>query len=239
MTKEGVDLAKSRMVKQDRRAFKGIGLVTFKRVLLNPWALVFIVNYIFFCIDTTPLSYFALRIRSSKQYSMAQINIIPTGAYVIGFVSTIYGPCVSNNNDGKGTQIAYISYASVDQGLPTSKAAPTDAGRLNKPAEKTTPPVAKSVDIANFNPRKLPISSPFQITSAAEGRLFGWSIGNTTQVVGFQSPILQRLVNGNTTITPGDNMSVLTRRTLGHSCTSTIRTMKLILFTSTEMISVS
>lgn len=44
LTKEGVDLAKSRMVKQDRRAFKGIGLVTFKRVLLNPWALVFIVN---------------------------------------------------------------------------------------------------------------------------------------------------------------------------------------------------
>ncbi|CZR62806.1 uncharacterized protein PAC_12703 [Phialocephala subalpina] len=89
LTKEDVTLAKSRMVKQDRRAFKGIEPQTFKKVLLDPWALIFIVNYIFFCIDTTPLSYFAIWIKSLKHYSVSQINIIPTGAYGIGFVSTI------------------------------------------------------------------------------------------------------------------------------------------------------
>jgi ACS family pantothenate transporter-like MFS transporter len=44
LKKEDIELAKSRMVKLDRRPFKGIGFATFKKVLLNPWALIFIVN---------------------------------------------------------------------------------------------------------------------------------------------------------------------------------------------------
>lgn len=122
------------------------------------------------------------------------------------WLRAIHGPCVSNKNDGRGTQTAYISYANAEEGLPTSKAAPTDDGCLDEPVERTIPFVAKSVDITNFNPRNLPISSPFQVTSDTESRVFRWSIGNTTQVVDFGSPILQWFVNGNTTITPEDNI---------------------------------
>ena len=44
LTETEIELAKSRMVKLDRRPFKGINVGTFKNVLLNPWALIFIVN---------------------------------------------------------------------------------------------------------------------------------------------------------------------------------------------------
>ncbi len=44
LTKEDVELAKSRMIKLDRRPFKGIKAKTFKKILLNPWSLIFIVN---------------------------------------------------------------------------------------------------------------------------------------------------------------------------------------------------
>jgi MFS transporter, ACS family, pantothenate transporter len=44
LKEKDIELAKARMVKLDRRPFKGIGLATSKKVLLNLWALIFIIN---------------------------------------------------------------------------------------------------------------------------------------------------------------------------------------------------
>lgn len=114
--------------------------------------------------------------------------------------------CASNNYNGKGTQNAIISYKGAAPALPTTAAAPVHDDCLDEPAEKTIPFVGKSVNVSNFDPRHLPVASPFKITSANEGRVFRWSIGETTQNVDLQHPILQRLVQGNTTISPEDNM---------------------------------
>lgn len=114
--------------------------------------------------------------------------------------------CASNNYDGKGTQNAIISYKGATSALPNTTFASVHDDCLDEPAEKTVPFVAKSVDVSNFDPRHLPVASPFKITSATEGRVFRWSIGGTTQNMDLQHPILQRLVQGNTTITPDDNI---------------------------------
>jgi hypothetical protein len=114
--------------------------------------------------------------------------------------------CASNNYNGKGTQNAIISYKGAASALPTTTAAPVHNDCLDEPAEKTVPFVGKSVNVSNFDPRHLPVASPFKITSANEGRVFRWSIGETTQNVDLQHPILQRLVQGNTTISPEDNI---------------------------------
>lgn len=114
--------------------------------------------------------------------------------------------CANNNYDGKGIQNAVISYKGAAAGLPNTTAVPVRNDCLDEPTEKTIPFVAKSVDISSFDPRHLPIASPFKITSTAEGRVFRWSIGETTQNVDLQHPILERLVQGNSTITPEDNI---------------------------------
>jgi hypothetical protein len=115
--------------------------------------------------------------------------------------------CVTNNNDGKGIQNAVISYKGAQDALPTTTAVAVHDDCLDEPAEKTVPIPAKPVNISNFDPRHLPIASPFQVTSNTEGRVFRWSIGNTTQYVNWENPILQRLVQGNSTITPEDNLT--------------------------------
>jgi hypothetical protein len=76
----------------------------------------------------------------------------------------------------------------------------------DEPLEKTIPFVAKAVDASNFDPYHLLIASPYQVTSNEEGRVFRWQIGKTTQVVNWENPILERLVQGNTTITTEDNI---------------------------------
>lgn len=45
LTKEQVTLAKERMAKLDRTGFDGIGIKTFKSVLLKPFVWVFVINY--------------------------------------------------------------------------------------------------------------------------------------------------------------------------------------------------
>jgi hypothetical protein len=114
--------------------------------------------------------------------------------------------CQNNNYDGKGIQNAIIKYKGASAALPTTTAAPVHDDCLDEPLEKTRPFVAKSVDISSSDLRHLPVSSPYKITSTTEGRVFRWSIGATTQNVDLQSPILQRLVQGNTTIVPEDNI---------------------------------
>ena len=44
LKEEDIELAKARMVKLDRRPFKGIRFATFKKIILSPWALIFIIN---------------------------------------------------------------------------------------------------------------------------------------------------------------------------------------------------
>lgn len=115
--------------------------------------------------------------------------------------------CVENKNDGNGIQNPIISYNGAPPSLSITIAASLeDDGCFDEPAEKTIPFVAKSVGISNFDPRHLPVASPFQVTSNKEGRVFRWSIGNTTQSVDLENPILQRLFRGNSTITPEDNI---------------------------------
>jgi hypothetical protein len=114
--------------------------------------------------------------------------------------------CANNNYDGKGIPNTFISYEGAEAGLPTITAAPVHDDCLDEPAEKTIPFVAKSVDISNFDPKHLPIASPSKITSTTEGRVFRWPIGETTQNVDLQHPILERIVQRNTTIAPEDNI---------------------------------
>jgi Multicopper oxidase len=122
------------------------------------------------------------------------------------YLRAIPGACVMNMNDGKGSQSAIVSYARAGSSLPTSQAAPVGDDCKDEPLEKTILFVAKAVDASNFDPYHLPIASPYQVTSNEEGRVFRWQIGKTTQVVNWENPILERLVQGNTTITPEDNI---------------------------------
>ncbi|KAM3075563.1 hypothetical protein ACMFMG_007704 [Clarireedia jacksonii] len=85
--------------------------------------------------------------------------------------------------------------------------APVVDNCLDEPAEKTIPFVAKSVDISTFDPRHLPLASSFQATSRADGRVFRWSLGNTTINVNLESPILQRVIERKMTINQSDNIN--------------------------------
>ncbi|KAF4830757.1 Pantothenate transporter liz1 [Colletotrichum tropicale] len=75
------ELAKSRVVEVGRKRFEGVTLKTFRSVLSRPFVWVFILNYIFFCIDTYGLYFFAIYLRT--------LNDIPTAAYAVGLVGTI------------------------------------------------------------------------------------------------------------------------------------------------------
>lgn len=126
-----------------------------------------------------------------------------SGAYWLRAIPTT---CASNRYDGLGTQNAIIRYAGSPAGLPTTKAVPPPLDCLDEPAEKTIPIVSKAVNSTAFDPYHLPIASAFQVTTNTEGRVFRWTLGKTTQNVDWQSPILQRFVEGNTTVVPEDNL---------------------------------
>lgn len=112
--------------------------------------------------------------------------------------------CAANVNDGRGTQNAIISYIGAkNDTIPSSKIADIVDECVD---ERVVPVPVISVDPASFDPRHVPLASPFKATSVEEGRVFRWSLGNTTAVVDWQYPILQRFVAGNSTLTPEDNL---------------------------------
>jgi hypothetical protein len=112
--------------------------------------------------------------------------------------------CAVNLNDGKGDQNAIISYAGAKQGaLPVTKIANITDECVD---EKVTPVPAVAIDPTAFDPKHIPVASPVKVTSVTEGRVFRWSIGNTTAVVDWEYPVLQRFVAGNKTLTPEDNI---------------------------------
>jgi len=130
------------------------------------------------------------------------------GAYWLRAIPTA---CAVNKYDGLGSQNAIIRYAGAPVGLPRSKPdlKTFTVECLDEPADKAIPFVAKKVgagDNSTFDPYHLPISSPFQVTTNTEGRVFRWTLGKTTQVVDWQSPILQRFIDGNNTVAPEDNL---------------------------------
>ncbi|KAJ5899909.1 hypothetical protein N7495_004653 [Penicillium taxi] len=90
LSKKQIELAQSRMVRVDRKPFEGVSFNVLKRLLKDFAAYPIILAYIFFCVDTIPLGYFAIWLKSLKIYSVERINVIPTGGYAIGFVTTIF-----------------------------------------------------------------------------------------------------------------------------------------------------
>ncbi|KAH8203493.1 hypothetical protein TruAng_002364 [Truncatella angustata] len=89
LSEKQIELAKTRMEKLERKAFNGITLQTFRKMLSRPFVWVFVINYIFFCLDTYALSFFAIYLKSLGTYTVQQVNIIPTGAYAVGLVGMI------------------------------------------------------------------------------------------------------------------------------------------------------
>jgi len=113
--------------------------------------------------------------------------------------------CIANKNDGKGDLNAIISYEGASSDLPTSTMAPYIDGCRDEPLESTVPFIPKPVT-GDFKPRHLPVASPYKVTSSQDGRVFRWIIGNTTQIVDWQNPLLLRLLEGNDTIGSTDNI---------------------------------
>ena len=101
--------------------------------------------------------------------------------------------CQNNNNNGKRNQTAIIRYAGASKTtLPNAVPAVLHDDCLDEPLEKTVPFVAKPVDVTNLKSslRNQIVASPYKGTSNTEGRVFRWQIGETTQNVHLQYPIL-------------------------------------------------
>ncbi|ETS86533.1 hypothetical protein PFICI_00361 [Pestalotiopsis fici W106-1] len=89
LSEKQIELAKARMERLERKPFNGITLQTFRKMLSSPFVWVFVINYIFFCLDTYALSFFAIYLKSLGTYTVQQVNVIPTAAYAVGLVGTI------------------------------------------------------------------------------------------------------------------------------------------------------
>jgi FtsP/CotA-like multicopper oxidase with cupredoxin domain len=136
------------------------------------------------------------------------------------WIRAVPNSCVSNLNTGTGALAnAILSYEvssnySLDSRdavatLPTSTMATMVDGCFDEMLDLAIPIPAKSVDRAAFNLTHVPVASPFKVTSIEEGRVFRWLLGSTTAVVDWENPILQRIVTGNNTFTPRDNVIVV------------------------------
>lgn len=78
LKEKDIALAKARMVKLDRRPFKGINLRTFWKVLVNPWSLFFIINCKFVKCSSGIEANHIRKISSSAQIP-ALLPILPSG----------------------------------------------------------------------------------------------------------------------------------------------------------------
>ncbi|KAI8305328.1 Pantothenate transporter liz1 [Colletotrichum sp. SAR11_59] len=75
LNEEERELAKSRVVEVGRKRFEGVTLKTFRSVLSRSFVWVFILNYIFFCIDTYGLDFFAIYLKTLNEYTVQEINV--------------------------------------------------------------------------------------------------------------------------------------------------------------------
>ncbi|KAF3009078.1 hypothetical protein E8E14_008180 [Neopestalotiopsis sp. 37M] len=89
LSEKETEIAKARMDRLERKPFNGITIQTFRTTLRRPLVWVFVLNYIFFCLDTYSLLFFAIYLKSLGTYTVQQINLIPTGASAVGLVGTI------------------------------------------------------------------------------------------------------------------------------------------------------
>ncbi|RAO68433.1 uncharacterized protein BHQ10_004445 [Talaromyces amestolkiae] len=110
LSREQVELAKSRMIKANRKPFQGVTFSVLKQLVTDVPAYFVVIGYIFFCLDTLPLGYFAIWLKALKRYSTEEVNVIPTGAYAIGFVSTIFWGWLS---DQLGSRLGVTAVISV------------------------------------------------------------------------------------------------------------------------------
>ncbi|KAH7129081.1 major facilitator superfamily transporter [Dactylonectria macrodidyma] len=69
-------LAKSRVVEVGRKPFDGVNLQTFKSVLSRPFVWVFVVNYIFYCLDTYGMGFFAIYLKALGEYTVQEVNVL-------------------------------------------------------------------------------------------------------------------------------------------------------------------
>lgn len=74
LTEEERELARQRMITLKRKPFAGASLATLKSMAKKPFVWLFVLNYIFFCMDTYPLAFFAIYVKSLKKYSISQVN---------------------------------------------------------------------------------------------------------------------------------------------------------------------
>lgn len=75
LTEEERELARSRMTRIGRKPFSGATWATFKSMAKRPFVWLFVVNYIFFCLDTYPLAFFAIYLKALKTYSVSKVNV--------------------------------------------------------------------------------------------------------------------------------------------------------------------
>ncbi|KAF7554075.1 hypothetical protein G7Z17_g3145 [Cylindrodendrum hubeiense] len=68
-------LAKSRVIEVGRKPFEGVTLKTFKSILSRPFVWVFVINYIFFCINTYGLDFFSIYLDDLGTYSVQEVNV--------------------------------------------------------------------------------------------------------------------------------------------------------------------
>ncbi|CAH0025837.1 unnamed protein product [Clonostachys rhizophaga] len=89
LSEEERALAKSRVEEVGRKPFEGVTLNTFKSALSRPFVWVFVVNYIFFCTATYGSDFFGIYLKTLNEYTVQQVNLIPTAAYAVGLVGAI------------------------------------------------------------------------------------------------------------------------------------------------------
>ncbi|CAG9986771.1 unnamed protein product [Clonostachys byssicola] len=102
LSEEERALAKSRVEEVGRKPFEGVTLKTFKSALSRPFVWVFVLNYMqvprsitdrnrfrFFCTATYGADFFGIYLKTLNEYTVQQVNIIPTAAYAVGLVGAI------------------------------------------------------------------------------------------------------------------------------------------------------
>ncbi|CAG9947977.1 unnamed protein product [Clonostachys rosea f. rosea IK726] len=83
LSEEERALAKSRVEEVGRKPFEGVTLKTFKNPIAD-W-----IDLRFFCTATYGADFFGIYLKTLNEYTVQQVNIIPTAAYAVGLVGAI------------------------------------------------------------------------------------------------------------------------------------------------------
>ncbi|KAH7362656.1 major facilitator superfamily transporter [Plectosphaerella cucumerina] len=89
LTEKQRELARDRMVGLGRKPFSGVKGKTVKSMFSRPFFWVFMLTYSTFVIGVNATAYFPIYLKSRPEYTIQQVNTIPSGAYAMGLVSTI------------------------------------------------------------------------------------------------------------------------------------------------------